>query len=86
MKNLDEFDELKKIALTIAANVSFIARARLVEDLIYNKWTVKPCGWLIGSFEWRSPRGISGSEWVSLGLYDVPDVVIMDAKTHGDIV
>jgi hypothetical protein len=49
--------------------------------LLENGWTVRVRDGKIG---WRSPRGISGSTWVSSSLDDPPDDVIHDALQHGD--
>jgi len=36
--------------------------------------------------EWRSPRGISGSDYISESLDSPPDAAVHDARYAGDIV
>lgn len=57
----------------------------IVEALIWNGWEVKRCKFEAG-FQWRSPRGISGSEWVSKFLYDIPKPVLEDAQYYSELV
>jgi hypothetical protein len=56
-----------------------------VEALIWNGWEVKRCKWNTSFFQWRSPRGISGSEWVSKFLYVIPKPVLEDAERYSEL-
>jgi hypothetical protein len=49
--------------------------------LLENGWTVRAVN---GQIEWRSPRGISGSEYNSISLDEPPNGAIEDALIHGD--
>lgn len=57
----------------------------VVAALIWHGWRVGRCGWDSTVFEWRSPRGLSGSEWVSIDLYEIPAAVLRDAKLHNEL-
>lgn len=56
----------------------------VVERLIRAGWEVSACRWRDG-FEWRSPGGLSGSEYVSDRLRCVPPTVMAHALRNGDI-
>jgi hypothetical protein len=66
-------------------NMKIMQPQEIVSTLIWNGWLVTRCGWDKDKFEWRSPRGISGSDWVSSDLYTIPAEVIVEAGVFGEL-
>jgi SOS-response transcriptional repressor LexA len=73
-----------RCAVPVRQMVPVSTESMVAIELLSKGWTVRfePSTQEIG---WRSPRGISGSDYRSKSLDEPPAKAIADAKRHGDI-
>lgn len=56
------------------------ARPIDAQTLIQDGWKISACRFAPMYFQWRSPSGISGSDYVSKDIFAIPTAVVEDEK------